>query len=319
MATRKKIKATILTGFLGAGKTTLINHLLRKYPDTRFALVENEFGEESIDTRLIRGVDASRLFELKNGCICCTITNEYELVLQELAERFPEVDELLIETTGIADPGPVIRPFVSDTTIRRYYDFMGVVCVVDGNRQPTEAGHPVAWIQLAAAGAVVISRSEDMDKHQISLLKEHLAIINSGAEWFRMNKQGTGYIPGNYWSKKSSALTFAVPEKAVHHGILSKTLRFDIPPDKEEFERWFGYFMDVHKKEVFRVKGIMNFRNEPFEYIIQAVGPAWEITEGDLTGDRQPGILVFIGKFQNTDLQVNFPDYPNSLECFYPE
>ena len=82
-----KINATIVTGFLGAGKTTFINQILRLYPEKQFALVENEFGEVSIDTKLIKGVDASQLFELKNGCICCTITNEYELVLKELDRK----------------------------------------------------------------------------------------------------------------------------------------------------------------------------------------------------------------------------------------
>jgi G3E family GTPase len=309
MATRKKIKATILTGFLGAGKTTLINHLLRKYPETRFALVENEFGEESIDTRLIRGVDASRLFELKNGCICCTITNEYELVLQELAQRFPEVDELLIETTGIADPGPVIRPFVADREVRKYYDFMGVICVLDGNRMPGDTSHPVVWLQSAAAGAMVVSRSEDINEQQFSQLTNRLAEINPGAVWFRMDKTGTGFIPGNYWSQRPSVRHFTVPEKSLHSGFLSKTLRFEIPPAREAFERWFSYFMDVHKKEIFRVKGIMHFRDEPFEYIVQAAGPVWEITEGDLWGAGGPGILVFTGKSDTPEWSADLQEW----------
>ena len=109
-----KIPVTIITGFLGAGKTTFINKLLKKESATQFALVENEFGEVAIDSKLIKGIDTSQLFELKQGCICCTITDEYELVLLELAERFPEVVHLLIETTGVAEPAPVIRPFFVD-------------------------------------------------------------------------------------------------------------------------------------------------------------------------------------------------------------
>ncbi|MBK6281749.1 MAG: hypothetical protein IPF54_02925 [Draconibacterium sp.] len=82
----KKIGVTIITGFLGAGKTTFINRLLKHNPETQFALVENEFGDVAIDTKLIKGVEASQMFELKQGCICCTISDEFELVLQELAK-----------------------------------------------------------------------------------------------------------------------------------------------------------------------------------------------------------------------------------------
>src|SRR5665647_3913055 len=108
MKAKNKIAVTVITGFLGAGKTTFINRILKNNPDTQFALVENEFGEVSIDTKLIKGLDASQMFELKKGCICFAISDEYELVLQELAERFPNVEHLLIETTGIADPASVI-------------------------------------------------------------------------------------------------------------------------------------------------------------------------------------------------------------------
>jgi G3E family GTPase len=131
MRQKDKIAVTVVTGFLGAGKTTFINFLLKKYSELQFALVENEFGDVAIDTQLIKGVEASRLFELKQGCICCTITNEYELVLQELAERFPHVQHLLIETTGLADPAGVIRPFFREEKLNVLYTFNGTICIVD--------------------------------------------------------------------------------------------------------------------------------------------------------------------------------------------
>lgn len=139
MSQQDKIAVTVIIGFLGAGKTTFINHLLQSYPETQFALVENEFGDVSIDTQLIKGVDASQLFELKNGCICCTITNGYEGILKELAERFPHVEHLLVETTGIADPVSVIRPFFRDDELNALYNYNGCVCMVDAlhfNNQP---------------------------------------------------------------------------------------------------------------------------------------------------------------------------------------
>jgi G3E family GTPase len=124
MNTKNKISVNIITGFLGAGKTTFINQILKNNPDKQFALVENEFGDVSIDTKLIKGLDASQMFELKQGCICCTISDEYELVLLELAERFPNIEHLLIETTGIADPAPLSARFSAMKTCIRFINTM---------------------------------------------------------------------------------------------------------------------------------------------------------------------------------------------------
>ena len=163
MSQNKKISVTIVTGFLGAGKTTFINALLKANPEKQFALVENEFGEVSIDTKLIKGVDASQMFELKEGCICCTISDEYELVLAELAERFPNVDHLLIETTGVADPALVIRPFFRDENLQKMYSFKGTVCLVDALNFENEAEIELKNKQVAVADLVLISKTEKLD------------------------------------------------------------------------------------------------------------------------------------------------------------
>jgi G3E family GTPase len=299
---KSRIGATIITGFLGAGKTTLINHLLRKYPHTQFALVENEFGEVSVDTRLIKGVDASRLFELKNGCICCTITNEYELVLQELAERFPQVEELLIETTGIADPAQVIKPFVSVEELRTLYHFRGVVCLVDVLNLEEHLRHKVAMLQIASAGALILSKTEGINQQQIVKAEQHLASLNRFAGLFYSSAGATGFEMDDYWSNRPQKYMPAWQSSAVHSGITSRVVSFASPPERKRFETWLGYLLDVYKKEIYRVKGIVCFNDEPFEYIVHAVGAAWEITEGDLILEKPTGELVFIGQLNEVEL-----------------
>ena len=174
MRSNTKIPVTIVTGFLGAGKTTFINWLLQNKHGLQFALVENEFGEVAIDTKLIKGVEASQMFELKQGCICCTITDEYELVLQELAEKFPHVDHLLIETTGIADPAPVIQPFFRDKNLKELYCYNGTICLLDAQNFDTQPKQEISLKQIAVADLVLISKAEKTDERQGLVLKEKI-------------------------------------------------------------------------------------------------------------------------------------------------
>ena len=302
MTTAHKIKATIITGFLGAGKTTFINNLLRKYPKKQFALVENEFGEVSIDTKLIKGVDASNLFALKNGCICCTIANEYELVLLELAERFPHVDELLIETTGIADPAQVIKPFTDNPDISRWYEFQGIVCLADARNFDFHLQEKVSVRQLISAGTIIISKSEDFSHIEKAILVNRLKEINFLAPLFFTSQNRTGFELGNYWNNKPLSWSYLTAGDTMHTGFSSKTIRFNHPLNRSDFEHWLSYFLDVYKNDVYRVKGIIYFIDEPFEYIVQAVGSSWEIKEGDLALDNKNGVLVFIGKLADISI-----------------
>lgn len=202
MTTPRKIKAAIITGFLGAGKTTFINNLPRKYPDKQFDLVENEFGEVPVNTRLIKGVDASQLFELKYGCICCTITNEYELVLVELAGRFPEVNELLIETTGIADPAQIIKPFTNNPEIRSFFEFQGIICIADARNYEFHIQEKVSVRQLISDGAIVISKSEGFSHDEQIAMVNRLKELNDMAPVFYTLQSQTEFETGNFWNNK---------------------------------------------------------------------------------------------------------------------
>ncbi len=120
-----------MTGFLGSGKTSFINHLLTQNPSLKTGLIENEFGEVSIDSRLISNYQPESIIELSNGCICCNIFNEFSLTLQELVKKHDQLELLLIETTGVANPGPVISPFYQDADLIRLFELIGTVCLVD--------------------------------------------------------------------------------------------------------------------------------------------------------------------------------------------
>lgn len=302
MKQKSKISVTVITGFLGSGKTTFINFLLKKYPETQFALVENEFGDVAIDTHLIKGVDISRLFELKQGCICCTITNEYELVLQELAERFPQVQHLLIETTGIADPAGVIRPFFREEQLKELYTFNGTICILDALNYESQPEQEISLKQLAVADEIVVTKSENLQQPELKKIESWIEKINPlSVIWFSENGKTAGL--DLFSIKKQNRLFVDLGTTHLHASIQTKTLCFFVPLNRKEFTRWLAYNLDVYKNEIYRVKGILCFENEPFEFILQGVGGNLEITEGEnLVSDEKESVVVFIGKLKRLDL-----------------
>ena len=304
MSIRSKIPVTIITGFLGAGKTTFINALLGSRPDLQFALVENEFGEVAIDTQLIKGVEASQMFELKQGCICCTISDEYELVLQELAEKFPNIDHLLIETTGIADPSPVIQPFFRDQNLKNLFSYNGTICLVDAENFMAQEEEEVRFKQLAIADLILLSKAEAIATKKIVELREQLQKYGPFAN-IRLSKFGTAdYELDSIQTKKRSEFDF-ISARSFHAQIQTKTLRFQTPLNRTEFLCWLEYTLDIYKSQLYRTKGIVSFQGEPFEYIIQGVGGSYELIEGDFLMDRRVSELVFIGQLEKTDLNYS--------------
>jgi G3E family GTPase len=316
-----KISVTIITGFLGAGKTTFINSVLKKYPDIQFALVENEFGDVSIDTKLIKGLDASQMFELKQGCICCTISDEFELVLQELAERFPNVEHLLIETTGVADPASVISSFFRDENLQKIYHFNGTICLVDAINFENSPEKEITIKQIVIADLILVSKSEQLSEIQKETFKENLKIINPFAEIEFTQFAGSDFLAPfgglgvREVIKRQNLISFLQKPKTEfnfvgisnsHTNLSTKTLQFNQPLNKEQFTDWLSYTLDLHKSEIYRAKGILCFENEPFEYILQGVGGSFEMVEGENLISDSKSELVIIGKLKGIKFNIDF-------------
>ena len=307
MIQKDKIAVTVVTGFLGSGKTTFINFLLKKYPEVQFALVENEFGDVAIDTKLIKGVEASRLFELKQGCICCTITNEYELVLQELAERFPHVQHLLIETTGIADPAGVIRPFFREEKLKELYTFNGTICMADALNFEVQPEQEISQKQLAVADEIVVTKSENIQPEELEKIKSRIKEVNPLVHVQSAAKSRVDEF--DLFSIKRQ--TIFIPDRGptdLHSSIQTKTITYSNPLNRDEFIQRLAYYLDVYKKEIYRAKGILCFENEPFEFILQGVGGNFEIIEGENIIIENQSTLVFIGKLENLSIELITPE-----------
>ncbi len=182
-----KIPVTVLTGFLGSGKTTLLNRILSEQHGKRIAVIENEFGEIGIDQALVINAD-EEVFEMNNGCICCTVRGDLIRILGNLMKRRDKFDAILLETTGMADPGPVAQTFFVDDEIQSEFELDGIVTMVD-------AKHVLLHIddsdeckeQIAFADVLVLNKTDLVSAEELALLERRIRSMNSMAKILRAN------------------------------------------------------------------------------------------------------------------------------------
>ena len=185
MSAPKKIPVTILTGFLGSGKTTLLNRILSEEHGKRIAVIENEYGQVGIDHGLVINAE-EEIFEMSNGCICCTVRGDLIRVLENLTKRRDKFDYVLVETTGLADPGPVAQTFFMDDEIHDSYSLDGIITLIDAahieqqldrNDESTE--------QVAFADVMILNKTDLVDAEKIDRIQARLHEMNKMAKIIR--------------------------------------------------------------------------------------------------------------------------------------
>ena len=185
MNAEEKVPVTILTGFLGSGKTTLLNKILSEEHGKRIAVIENEFGEVGIDQALVIEAD-EEIFEMSNGCICCTVRGDLIRVLSNLMKRRDKFDYVLVETTGLADPGPVAQTFFMDDDIREEFALDGIVTLVDAAHINQQLGRSDESVeQVAFADVLVLNKTDLVDDSTLDNLEARLREMNRMAKVVR--------------------------------------------------------------------------------------------------------------------------------------
>ncbi|MEX1215526.1 GTP-binding protein [Saccharospirillum sp.] len=326
----ERIPVTLLTGYLGAGKTTLLNRILSEDQVHRYAVIINEFGEAGIDGDLVMSSEED-LFEMSNGCVCCTVRGDLIETLHRLIDRRLDFDAVIIETTGLADPGPVAQTFFVDPKIQQHYQLDSVTTLVDSRHLPQSlAQGSEAAEQIAFADQIILNKTDLISADELDQRRQLLRALNPfarqvDAEHARVDvstilNQGRFDLarlddmddeinpahgePGHRHSHDCNH------DDEHHHdasndatdghlsGISSCVIRHDAPMDAERVSTWLTTYLAEQGQDILRVKGIVNVAGEPRKLVFQGVHM---MIEGDFQrpwsdGEQRQTKIVWIGR-----------------------
>ena len=316
-------KTTILTGFLGTGKTTYLNHLLKTNPNTKYAIIENEFGEQSIDGDII--IQATdNIVEMNNGCLCCSLNEGLYDLLSDLHLRKDEFDELIIEATGVADPAGIAEPFLTHPAVKKTFELVNTICLVDAELVEDQLEETEeARKQIAFSDVLLINKSDLVSANYIETLKKILSGINPLAKiLIKMN----GKFPIPTSNKNSLKQPHLETDHEVEHhhqhdscehhhhkavstvshqhtDIVTHSFVFNEVFDADLLYRQLFVLLTVQGKNIYRFKGVFHALDNPNKIVIQSVGKRLgieELNEWQQQEEKQSK-FVFIGKDINPE------------------
>ena len=308
-----KIPVTVITGFLGAGKTSLLNQLIKKHDDKKFVIIENEFGEENIDSELVANIKNENLFELSNGCICCNLNTELFLVLESLIKNNHSFNHLLIETTGIADPSNILASFISDPGIKEKFDLDSVICLVDAaNAEQDLKNEDVLNKQIAVSDTLILNKTDLSNENAINNLYSKIKTINPTAT---IHQSVNSKVEANlldvyaYDPKNIYQFLFSVDGNKRNnnkhdHSIENYCFKSELAFNQMKLGSWLDAFLQFNSDTIYRVKGILNIAGMKNRILLQSVHTEIQATVGRPWEDHEvpESKLVIIGKDLNTEI-----------------
>jgi G3E family GTPase len=331
----EKVPVTVLTGYLGAGKTTLLNRILSEPHGKKYAVIVNEFGEIGIDNDLVVGVD-EEVFEMNNGCICCTVRGDLMRILDGLMRRERKFDAIIVETTGLADPAPVAQTFFMDENVGRKTRLDAVVTVADAkwlSERLKDA--PEAKNQIAFADVILINKTDLVSPDELTDVEARIRGINPYA---KLHKTERAKIPLDAVLGRNAfdldrildlepAFLEDEPDHHHHHHdheqgdhhhdhdhthtqargglkhyhdeeMQSISLRTDKPLDPDKFFPWVQDLVQKEGPSILRCKGILAFKDDDQRFVFQGVHM---ILDGDhqrpwKKDEKRESRIVFIGR-----------------------
>lgn len=299
-----RIPVTIITGFLGAGKTTLLNHLLDQNKGKRIAIIENEFGDLNIDKSLI-DENNDGIYELSNGCICCSLNSELLTVLSKLIDRPEPPEYLIIETTGLADPTSIVLSFITDVMVQSAFELDAVVTLADASlltKQLQE--HPEVNKQLALADVVILNKADTVSAASIQQLLQSIEAQNPQAEKI-VTTNAVVSEPLLYkraFRADSIQQKMKIKQARFYKDHLQETSSLSMVFNKSFdfllFNNWMNYQLNGRCGELYRCKGVLYIEHFDQKVIFQGVYDQHMIQMGSpwAEDEERKSTLVFIGK-----------------------
>ncbi|MGZ5033145.1 MAG: CobW family GTP-binding protein [Usitatibacter sp.] len=304
------IPVTILTGFLGAGKTTLLNRILTEQHGERIAVIKNEFGETGIDNDILVKDGQEQIVEMNNGCVCCTVRGDLVRILGDLGRKRKQgqlrFDRVIIETTGLANPGPVAQTFFMDEAIHDQYLLDAVVTVVDAKhagRQLDE--HDEARRQVGFADRILLSKTDLVEDDEVEALVKRLRQMNPRAHQTKVHfgeadiKELLDIRGFNLSAALELDPEFLASDYHEHDDdVTSFVWKDPRPMHMEKIETFLALMVQNYGEDLLRYKGVLNVQGEPRRMIFQGVhmlmggtpGKPWE------PGEARESVMVFIGR-----------------------
>jgi G3E family GTPase len=319
-----KLPVSLITGFLGSGKTTLLNRLLRHPAMARTAVVINEFGDVALDQHFVEKTDGEVLV-LANGCLCCSLNGELEGIVGSLfakrdAGEVPDFERLVVETTGLADPAPIMQLLIGSPLFARSLRLDTVVATVDAVHGMRALGeHEEAIKQAAVADRIVVTKTDLTDP---TPLEARLAQINPGARIFHavMGEIDPGLLFGAGDAALRDPVKWLGPIAHLHHhgrdAIEAFCLTADAPLDWREFQRWLTRLKVREADHLLRVKGLVNVAGEAGPIVIHGVHhvfhppvglPRWP------DGDRATRIVVIARGLDRARAETEWAEFINKV------
>lgn len=298
----------IITGFLGAGKTTFLNHFIKQQIPERIFVIENECGATNVDGGLvIEGVE--EVVELSAGCLCCSLADGLLDILEEAWNKNDQFDRMVIETTGIADPTSIIEAFLSNPAVAKAFELKQVICLVDANNIEDWLNETdEALRQIAAADVILLNKIDMVLSEKVSELEQTLHAINPHASVLK-GQNGDFNVSQIFeagTTNPRSIEQYATKSHNHHHEhgennghkITTFTLTFEQPLDLDALQLDLNRIIHLYRDQVYRVKGFIAIPNYPNRVILQSVRSTFVATDGSPWEDttNRTGKLVFIGR-----------------------
>jgi G3E family GTPase len=318
----KKIPVTIISGFLGAGKTTLVNHVLTHHKNVNIGVIVNEFGEVGIDGELIVA-DEEALIEIRNGCICCTVRTDLVAGVKLLLERSDlNLDRLIVETSGLADPAPVLQTFLADSELLTRLELESVVTLVDAANFTRQINDTIAREQVAFADLIVLNKVDLLESNELEPMERELHAINPTAAIIRAvnSEVATDALLGRSRFSLPNLLAIEpglLQEEHDHEhdtSIISCAVETGHALDPDRFNRWVNQLVQQQGQHIMRMKGVLNFSGEERQFYFHSVHMLMDAKPGRpwQSAESRQSRFVFIGRhLDRTVLQHGF------LECVH--